>query len=106
MTKIATFLYAVAVVCGAGMATTKVANAQDWPTHPVTIVVPFAPGASNDLAARVIAQVMSKTIGQPVVVLNRPGGASLIGARYVSKAAPDGHTLLLTAHSIAALGLG
>lgn len=106
MTKITTLHYVLAVVCGLVTATATVAEAQNWPTHPVTIVVPFAPGASNDLAARVIAQTMSKTLGQPFVVLNRPGAASLIGARYVSKAAPDGYTLLLTAHSIAALGLG
>lgn len=82
------------------------AQTQAWPSRPVTIVVPFAPGASNDTAARVMAQVMSKSLGQPVVVENRPGAASLVGARHVSKAVPDGYTLLLTAHSISALGLG
>jgi len=69
------------------------ARAQSWPTRPVRILVGFAPGGSTDIVARLIAQEMSKTIGQQVVVDNRPGAGSAIAAELTAKAPPDGHTL-------------
>src|SRR2546427_12320672 len=69
------------------------AQAQDWPTRPVTIVVPFAAGGSADLLARILQQHMS--FGVPLVVENRPGAGGSIGTGYVAKTARDGYTLLL-----------
>jgi tripartite-type tricarboxylate transporter receptor subunit TctC len=71
------------------------ARAQDdWPTRPVTILVPFAPGSSSDIIGRAIAQGMGAGLGKPVVVENRPGATGEVGARAVVRSAPDGHTLM------------
>ena len=72
------------------------ANAQDFPNRPVRFVVPFAPGGSTDVIARVIAQKLQERWGQPVVVDNKPGAATVIGTDFVAKSRPDGHTILLT----------
>jgi tripartite-type tricarboxylate transporter receptor subunit TctC len=66
------------------------------PGKSVRIIVPFGPGGATDLQARAIAHKVSASIGVPVIVENKPGGSTVIGAREVQKAAPDGHTLLYT----------
>ena len=72
------------------------AVAQDaYPTRQITIVVPFAPGGSVDFIGRILAQKLSERLGRPVIVENQPGAGSATGALAVSKAAPDGYTLLL-----------
>ena len=71
------------------------AQAQQYPTKPVNIIVPFAAGGPTDTVARVMAQAMAKPLGGQVVVENRPGPGCIIGAEYVAKASPDGYTVLL-----------
>jgi len=86
----------------AGLVGVAPACAQDWPTRPITIVVPFGAGGSADLLARILATHMQTKFGQTVVVENRAGAGGSIGTNYVAKAAPDGYTLLLgTVSSIA-----
>lgn len=77
------------------LAALGVAQAQQYPTKPVNIIVPFAAGGPTDTVARVIAQAMSKPLGGNVVVENKPGPGGIIGAEYVAKASPDGYTVLL-----------
>ena len=76
-------------------------GAQNFPQRAIRIVVPFAPGGANDNAARVVAQKFGEAFGQPVVVDNRPGGATNVGTDIVAKAPADGHTLLVTNSSLA-----
>ena len=75
------------------------ANAQEFPSKPIEIIVGFAPGGGTDMAARSIADVASKYLGQPVVVTNKPGATGIIGAQYVYNAKPDGYTLLVAGGS-------
>ena len=72
------------------------AAAQDYPSRPIRLVLPFAVGGLVDVPGRVIAHKLSESLGQPVIVENRPGAGSTIGADHVAKAKPDGYTLLLT----------
>jgi tripartite-type tricarboxylate transporter receptor subunit TctC len=71
------------------------APAQDFPTRPMRIVVPFPPGGSTDLIGRRIAEKFQASMGQPALVENRPGAGGAVGAEHVARSAPDGHTLLL-----------
>ena len=85
-----------------------VASAQGFPSRPLRILVPFPPGGGTDVAARALGEHLTRELGQPVVVDNRPGGNSVIATEALARAAPDGHTLLLTTdfHSInAAFGI-
>src|SRR5258707_942763 len=84
-----------AVLLGLSLAA-DIAAAQDYPTKPVTLVVPFPPGGGNDALARTVADKMSRPLGQQVVVENRGGAGGTIATRAVSKAAPDGYTILLS----------
>ncbi len=68
-------------------------NAQTWPSRPLRYIVPFTPGAFNDTLGRTISTELSKTLGQPMVVENRPGGNTIIGTEIAAKSPPDGYTL-------------
>jgi tripartite-type tricarboxylate transporter receptor subunit TctC len=78
---------------------TSVARAQDYPSRPVRVVVPFSPGGAVDGPMRVIAQELSKRLGAQVIVDNRPGAGATIGTEVVAKAAADGYTLLLASQT-------
>jgi len=75
------------------------ASAQAYPTKPVKLVVGFAPGGAADFVARTFQDVLSKELGQPIIVENRPGAGSSIAAEYVARSAPDGYTLLIASPS-------
>jgi tripartite-type tricarboxylate transporter receptor subunit TctC len=86
-------LAAVAALCAGAT------SAQDYPSRPIRIIVPFATGGPADIYARFIGLRLQEALGQPVVVDNRPGAGSIIGTDAVAKAAPDGHTLLLMSNT-------
>ena len=73
------------------------ALAQAWPSKQIRIIVPFPPGGFNDTLGRILAQDLPKTLGQSVIVENKPGGGSIIGTELAAKSAPDGYTLFIAA---------
>src|SRR5258706_16172555 len=83
----------LSIVALAALATT--AAAQDYPTRPITLVVPYAAGGGNDIMARVAADKMSPLLGQQIVIENRGGAGGSIATRAGAKAAPDGYTLVI-----------
>ena len=93
------FLRWTLVVCCAFIG---VANAQTYPNKPIRLIVPFAPGGSTDLIARIVAEPLGKLLGQSVIVDNKAGGGGTVGALEVARSAPDGYTLGLTTASSAA----
>ena len=91
------------LAAGACLGFAGAASAQDWPARAVTIVVPFPAGGTTDLVARALGEQLGKSLGQPVIVENKPGAGTTLGADYVAKSKPDGYTLLMGAvhHTIA-----
>src|SRR5215467_7023375 len=73
----------------------QVASAQNYPAKPIHLIVPYPAGGGTDFFARLVGQKMSELAGQPIVVENKPGAATNLGADLVAKAAPDGYTVLL-----------
>lgn len=94
MNMLCRFAAAVIVCALAGLFASRAVVADDYPSRPVTIIVPFTPGASTDILARFEADVLQRTLHQSFVVENRPGAGGEIGISYAAKAAPDGYTLL------------
>lgn len=91
---------AAALLCTSGVFCPP-ASAQDYPSGPLTLVVPFAPGGGTDLIGRTVAEPLGKELGQRVVVDNRGGAGTVIGTNFVAKAKPDGHTMLVNGASMA-----
>jgi len=71
------------------------AHAQTWPSRPITLVVPYAPGGVVDFIGRTVGQRLSQQVGQPVVIDNRPGAGGMVGIEYTARTAPDGQTIVL-----------
>ena len=90
-----------AAVVAAVLAGAASARAADYPAHPITLVVPYAAGGGNDVIARIVAERMSASLGQSIVIENRGGAGGTIATRQVAKAAPDGYTLLIATSSLA-----
>ena len=91
------FCVAMAV---AAVAAPSLAAAADYPSRPITMIVPFPPGGASDIAGRVVAKEAEAILKQPIIVENRPGATGNIGARAVATAAPDGYTILCAALSV------
>src|SRR5262245_56156532 len=72
---------------------------QTYPNRPVTIVVPFTPGASTDAVARLTQDILARELGQPIVIENKPGAGGTLGSAVVAGAQPDGYTLLITVNA-------
>ena len=90
-------LAVLALVAGAASATLSGQARAEYPDHAITAIVPFAPGGSNDLVARVVSPYLSKLLGQPVVVVNKPGAAGNVGISFTTQAKPDGYTFVFAA---------
>jgi tripartite-type tricarboxylate transporter receptor subunit TctC len=99
MTRLRTFLLSLVAIFVAIHGT--VARAQEWPARQVTFVLPFAPGGAIDIYARTYAQKLSEKFGKPFVVENRPGAGTVVAANSVARAAPDGHTVLVSPSPLA-----
>jgi tripartite-type tricarboxylate transporter receptor subunit TctC len=87
------FLLSAAAAFGASLALSTAALAQAYPSKPIRIIVPYSPGGTTDLLARLVGHKLSERLGQPVVVDNKPGANGMIGADVIAKAAPDGYTI-------------
>ena len=95
-------LAACAVLLAAALSATAPAAAQDWPTRPVTLVVPFAAGGPIDTIARILGAGLSEQLGQQIVVEDQGGAGGMIASARVAKAAPDGYTVLLAGSAVLA----
>lgn len=99
-THLTTLLVGQALAAGAGLA---VSHAQMYPSKPIRLIVPFTPGGSNDVVARIVGQKLSETWKQPVVVENKPGAGGNIGSEAAARSEPDGYTLLIAANNVLAI---
>ena len=80
------------------------AQAQNFPTHPITLIIPFAPGGSTTIVGRGVAEKMSELLGEKIIIDNRPGAGGTVGTRAVAKSEPDGYTLILGYTGTLAIG--
>ncbi|MBN9410028.1 MAG: tripartite tricarboxylate transporter substrate binding protein [Burkholderiales bacterium] len=85
-----------AVLAAAAFITAPALAADPWPSKPIRIVVPYTPGGLTDVLARLVAQKASITLGQPIVIENKPGASTVIGAEFVARSPADGYTLLMS----------
>jgi tripartite-type tricarboxylate transporter receptor subunit TctC len=77
-----------------------VASAQNYPTRPIRLIVPFSPGGGTDINARILQDPLGKVLGRTIVVDNRPGAGSILGTDLAANATPDGYTILLCSSSL------
>ncbi|MCR0985169.1 Bug family tripartite tricarboxylate transporter substrate binding protein [Roseomonas populi] len=100
--------HALAAIAGAALPGTlpRSARAQAWPARPIRMIVAFAPGGFTDIAARILAERLSASLGQPVTVDNRAGAAGIIGTEAAARSAPDGYTVLMGTISTHAMNVG
>lgn len=101
MIKVRTLVQAMAVAVG--FAAAAGAQAANYPDKPIRVIVPFAPGGSTDIIARIVTQRMAQELGQPMVVENKGGAGGAIGAAEAARAAPDGYTLSIATVSTMAV---
>jgi tripartite-type tricarboxylate transporter receptor subunit TctC len=94
-------IFRAAAVAAVILSGAPVAAAADYPIRPITLVVPYAAGGGNDVIARIVAERMSASLGQSIVIENRGGAGGTIATRQVAKAVPDGYTLLIATSSLA-----
>ncbi len=94
-----TLLQGAAALAGMQLLPGAHAESAPWPSKPIKLIVPYAAGGATDVLARAFGEGLSKRVGQPVIVENRPGASGIVGTEAVAKAAPDGHTLLMSLSS-------
>ena len=99
LTRLAAMTAVVTFTMMASMLAAPSALAQAWPQRPVTIIVPYAPGTGIDIIARTLAPRLAERLGQGIVVDNKPGASGNLGADFVAKAQPNGHTLMITVNT-------
>src|SRR5437899_3038038 len=99
--QIARYLGFVALMAGAIAPASAQEDPAKYPARPIHIIVGFAAGGGNDIIARIFGQKLSESLGQPVIVENKPGGGAIVATEYVAKSAPDGYTLLVGASGMA-----
>src|SRR6186713_306286 len=92
-----------AAIAGIALQPAASAVAADYPARPITLIVPQAPGGGNDVIARILAETMSRTLGQQIIVENRPGAGGTIGTRQLAKSPPDGYTLVMGSTGMVAM---
>ena len=99
------FRVAALIGCALLMPSAEAVSAQDYPSRPVTFVVPFAPGGVTTVFARLVGQKLEQRLGKPFVVENRPGGGGVTAATAVARAAPDGYTIMMASSTVLAINV-
>ena len=98
-------LFSAMTMAASFVALTGTGVAQELPTRPVKMIVPFSPGGTTDATARVLGGALEKNWKQPVIVENKPGGSQVVGGEYLKTQAPDGHSMMMYSHAIVAVDL-
>src|SRR5258706_1138 len=96
----------ITLLSGAAVTWPLAASAQTYPSHPITLIVPYPPGGGVDAMGRMVAQKLSLALGQQFIIENRPGAGSVIGTRAAAKAAPEGYTLVMMISGISPANAG